>query len=185
MTTTVLSESIEEVLFSADAIAARVGELGAALSDAYADRRPLLVGILNGCFPFMADLARAVHTHIEVDFMSVSSYGSGTKSSGVVRLIKDLNEPIVGRHVILVEDIIDTGLTLGYLVENLRTRQPASIEICTLLDKKEARKKDVEVKFSGFDCPDRFVVGYGLDYAGLFRNLPYIGVLRREIYGGG
>lgn len=185
MTTNDLSESIEEVLFTTEALQAKVEELGAALTDTYADRRPLLVGILNGCFPFMADLCRAVKTHLEVDFMSVSSYGSGTKSSGVVRLIKDLNEPIVGRHVVLVEDIIDTGLTLGYLIENLKTRQPASIEICTLLDKKEARKKDVEVKFVGFDCPDRFVVGYGLDYAGLFRNLPYIGVLRPEVYGGG
>jgi hypoxanthine phosphoribosyltransferase len=184
MSTTDLSAAIDEVLYPAEAIQAKVAELGAALTDAYSGRRPLLVGILCGCFPFMADLVRSVGTHLEVDFMSVSSYGSGTESSGVVRLIKDLNEPIVGRHVVLVEDIIDTGLTLSYLVDNLRTRQPASIEICTLLDKADARKKDVNVKFRGFACPNRFVVGYGLDYAGLFRNLPYIGVLKREVYGG-
>src|SRR5688572_20667415 len=122
MPTADLSAALEEVLFDADAIRSKVSELGAALTDAYADRRPLLVGILCGCFPFMADLVRAIDTHVEVDFMSVSSYGTGTESSGVVRLIKDLNEPIVGRHIVLVEDIIDTGLTLSYLMDNLRTR---------------------------------------------------------------
>ncbi|MEM6997263.1 MAG: hypoxanthine phosphoribosyltransferase [Myxococcota bacterium] len=177
-----MHDDISEVLFSAEAIADKVGVIGAEIAREYGDKRPLIVGILSGCFPFVADLARAIETHVEVDFMAVSSYGDGTKSSGVVRTLKDLNTSIAGRHVLLVEDIIDTGLTLHYIIENLRTRKPASLEVCALLDKSEARKKDIDVKFRGFQCPNAFVVGYGLDYAGLYRNLPYIGVLRREVY---
>jgi len=177
-----MHDDISEVLFSAEAIADKVGAIGARVSEQYADKKPLLVGILSGCFPFVADLARAIDIHAEVDFMAVSSYGAGTKSSGVVRTLKDLNASIAGRHVLLVEDIIDTGLTLHYIIENLRTRQPASLEVCALLDKTEARKKDLDVKYVGFDCPNAFVVGYGLDYAGLYRNLPYIGVLKPEVY---
>ncbi|MEM7152154.1 MAG: hypoxanthine phosphoribosyltransferase [Myxococcota bacterium] len=177
-----LGSSIAEVLFSAEDIAAKVTEMGKALADHYADRKPLVVGILNGCFPFIADLVRAMDIELEVDFMSVSSYGDGTKSSGVVRFIKDLNQPIEGRHVLLVEDIIDTGLTLRYLTEALETRKPASIEVCAFLDKQETRTQNIEVDWRGFVCPNAFVVGYGLDYAGVYRNLPYIGVLDPKVY---
>lgn len=179
-----MHDDISEVLFSAESIAGKVGAIGARISEEYGDKRPLIVGILSGCFPFVADLARAISTHVEVDFMAVSSYGDGTTSSGVVRTLKDLNTSIAGRHVLLVEDIIDTGLTLHYIIENLRTRQPASLEVCALLDKAEARKREIDVKYRGFECPTAFVVGYGLDYAGLYRNLPYIGVLRPDVYGG-
>jgi len=177
-----MHDDISEVLFSADAIAGAVERIGAKVAEDYADRRLLVVGILSGCFPFVADLARAINVHVEVDFMAVSSYGGGTKSSGVVRTLKDLNTSIDGREVLLVEDIIDTGLTLHYIIENLRTRNPASLEVCTLLDKAEARAKKIDIKYSGFECPNAFVVGYGLDYDGLYRNLPYIGVLKPEVY---
>lgn len=179
-----MHDDISEVLFSAEAIAGAVSKVGKRIATDYGDQKPLIVGILSGCFPFVADLARAIDIHVEVDFMAVSSYGDGTKSSGVVRTLKDLNTSIADRHVLLVEDIIDTGLTLHYIIENLRTRKPASLEVCALLDKTEARSKDIDVKYRGFACPDAFVVGYGLDYAGLYRNLPYIGVLRPEVYGG-
>ncbi|MCX4245237.1 hypoxanthine phosphoribosyltransferase [Paraliomyxa miuraensis] len=177
-----LGASIAEVLFSAEAIASKVSQMGAALAAHYEGKRPLVVGILNGCFPFIADLVRAMDIELEVDFMSVSSYGAGTKSTGVVRFIKDLEEPIEGRHVLLVEDIIDTGLTLRYLTEALYTRKPASIEVCALLDKQQARTQNIEVQWRGFVCPDAFVVGYGLDYAGRYRNLPYVGVLDPSVY---
>jgi hypoxanthine phosphoribosyltransferase len=179
-----LDQDIDTVLFDAETIATRVTEIGQQLAEDFHDRRPLVVGILNGCFVFMADLCRAMDIPMDVDFMSVSSYGAGTKSSGVVRLIKDLNKPIDGRHVLLVEDIIDSGLTLAYLQENLLTRNPASLTICTLLNKVDARTKDIEVKYAGFTCPDAFVVGYGLDYDGLYRNLPYIGELSPRVYEG-
>jgi hypoxanthine phosphoribosyltransferase len=182
---TVLGASIAEVLFSAEAIAAKVTQMGAALAAHYHGKNPLVVGILNGSFPFMADLVRAMDIELEVDFMAVSSYGAGTKSSGVVRFIKDLEEPIEGRHVLLVEDIVDTGLTLRYLTEALRTRKPASIEVCALLDKQEKRTQNIEVQWAGFVCPDAFVVGYGLDYAGKYRNLPYVGVLDPAVYAKG
>jgi hypoxanthine phosphoribosyltransferase len=179
-----IEDAISETLFGVDQIQAKVDELAARISDQYQERQPLVVGILNGCFPFIADLVRACSIPLQVDFMSVSSYGDDTKSSGVVRIIKDLNQAIEGRDVLIVEDIIDTGLTLRYLIDNLRTRMPRSIEVCALLDKSEARTEDVAVKFAGFPCPNKFVVGYGLDYAGYFRNLPYIGVLKPEIYKG-
>jgi hypoxanthine phosphoribosyltransferase len=175
-----LRSHLSGVLFSQEQIAAKVKEIGAALTRDFRERDPLLVGILTGCFPFLADLARACDLQLEVDFMAVSSYGKGTKSSGVVKILKDLDRAIGGRHVVLVEDIVDSGLTLRYLMENLATRHPASLSICTLLDKKDARKEPVEIKYSGFDCPNEFVVGYGLDYAGHYRNLPYIGVLSPE-----
>jgi hypoxanthine phosphoribosyltransferase len=177
-----LGASIAEVLFSAEAIAAKVTQMGAELAAHYHDKNPLVVGILNGCFPLMADLVRAMDIELEVDFMAVSSYGAGTKSSGVVRFIKDLEEPIEGRHVLLVEDIIDTGLTLRYLTEALHTRKPASIKVCAPLDKQQARTQNIEVQWRGFVCPDAFVVGYGLDYAGKYRNLPYVGVLDPSVY---
>lgn len=177
-----LGASIEEVLFTEEQIATCVKQMGAKLSEHYKGKRPLVVGILSGCYPFIADLTRAMDIELEVDFMAVSSYGKGTKSSGVVRFLKDLNQPIEGRHVLIVEDIIDTGLTLKYLTEALHTRKPASIEICALLDKQAGRTQNVEVRWRGFECPDAFVVGYGLDYAGAYRNLPYVGVLRPSVY---
>lgn len=181
---TQLGSSITEVLFSSEDIADKVQQMGQRLAAHYQGKRPLVVGILNGCFPFIADLVRAMDIELEVDFMSVSSYGAGTRSSGVVRFIKDLNQPIEGRHVLLVEDIVDTGLTLRYLTEALETRKPASVEVCALLDKQEARTQNIEVQWKGFVCPHKFVVGYGLDYAGSYRNLPYVGVLDPAVYAG-
>ena len=177
-----LEEAIQEKLYTEEQIRDKVRELAGQLVADFRGKNPLLVGILNGCVPFLSDLIRAMDLPLQVDFISVSSYGGSTKSSGVVRLLKDLSQGIEGRSVVIVEDIIDTGLTLNYLVENLATRKPASIDICTLLDKAEARTKTVDVKYVGFSCPNKFVVGYGLDYAGLYRNLPYIGVLKPEIY---
>lgn len=175
-------EDIARILFSAEQIQAKVAGMGSEIQRDYAGETVLMVGVLNGCFLFMADLARSIETPVEVDFMSVSSYGAGMQSSGIVRTLKDLNENIEGRHVLLVEDIVDSGLTAEYLLENLRTRHPASIEFCALLDKREARREAVPLKYAGFECPNEFVVGYGLDYAGLYRNLPYIGVLKEEVY---
>jgi len=177
-----LVDDLSQTLLSAAKIQARVVELGRQLQADYVEKDPLLVGILSGSFPFIADLVRAVNLPLEVDFMAVSSYGDRTSSSGVVRILKDLNSSIAGRHVILVEDIVDTGLTLDYLYKNLQTRHPASLKVCALLDKREARKREVEVDYIGFHCPNEFVVGYGLDYRGRYRNLPFIGVLRPEVY---
>jgi len=177
-----IGAELREILFTREAIQAKVLEMGEEIVRDYAERRVLMVGILNGCFPFMADLVRSMNTYLDVDFMSVSSYGGGTQSSGVVRILKDLNENITGRDVLLVEDIIDSGLTASYLLDNLNTRHPASVEICALLDKREARVEEVPVKYVGFDCPNEFVVGYGLDFQGLYRNLPHIGVLKKEVY---
>ena len=175
---------LEEVLYTAPRIQAKVSEMGTEILKDYAHRRPLMVGVLNGCFPFMADLVRAMDTQLEVDFMSVSSYGGGAQSSGVVRILKDLNQTIQNRHVLLVEDIIDTGLSARYLLDNLLTRRPVSIEFCALLDKREARAEEVPLRYVGFECPNRYLVGYGLDWKGLYRNLPYIGVLKDEIFQG-
>lgn len=181
-----LRADLREVLYDEPTLQARVTELGQQIERDYAGQSPLLLGILKGSFPFLADLARAINLPLSVDFMAVSSYGAGTKSSGVVRIVKDLDREIEGRHVIIVEDIIDTGLTLDYLRENLQTRGPASLEIAALLDKKIVRKgkplEDMRARYVGFECPDEFVVGYGLDYRGRYRNMPFIGVLRPEIY---
>lgn len=182
MPTPSLVDDIEETLFSKEQLDAKIAELATRITDDLGGKNPLIIGILSGCYPFIADLTRALDMRLEVDFMACSSYGGGTKSSGVVRILKDLNSSIEGRHVLIVEDIIDTGLTLKYLIENLETRQPASISICALLDKQEARSENVDVKYRGFVCPNRFVVGYGLDYAGHYRNLPFIGVLKPEVY---
>ncbi|NNF05418.1 MAG: hypoxanthine phosphoribosyltransferase, partial [Candidatus Eisenbacteria bacterium] len=157
-------------------------EMGEEIRRDYEGKRVLMVGILNGCMPFISDLIREVKTHVEVDFMSVSSYGGGMQSTGVVRILKDLNKDITGRHVLIVEDIIDTGLTARYLIDNLQTRHPTSLEVCSLLDKSSARTEEVSIRYVGFECPDKFVVGYGLDYDGLYRNVPYIGVLKEEVY---
>jgi len=165
------------VLLSREAIEARVAEMAREITEDYRDQDLVMVGILKGAFVFMADLARRVELPLEIDFVAVSSYGKDTRSSGVVQIIKDLDLSITGRDVLLVEDIVDTGLTLRYLAEMLRSRDPASLEICALLNKKEARKVDIDIKYCGFDVPPFFVVGYGLDYAEKYRQLPYVGIL--------
>ncbi|WP_413781252.1 hypoxanthine phosphoribosyltransferase [Anaeroselena agilis] len=177
-----LDKDIKEVLVSAEALAARTREMGAAISADYADKDILMVGVLRGAVIFMADLARAISRPVTIDFMAVSSYGASTSSSGVVRIVKDLDEDVAGRHLLIVEDIIDSGLTLKYLYDNLQSRKPASVRICTLLNKPSRRKVDVPVDYNGFTIPDDFVVGYGLDYAEKYRNLPFVGVLKPEAY---
>ena len=165
------------VLIPEDKVDERIAQLGEQISQDYAGRQVHLIGILKGSIFFICDLAKRITVPVTMDFMSVSSYGAGTKSSGVVKLIKDLDDPINGKDVLVVEDIIDSGRTLSYLLKNLSSRQPASIRLCTLLDKPERREVDVEVDYQGFRIPDEFVIGYGLDYDQRYRNLPYIGVL--------
>ncbi|MBL9101830.1 MAG: hypoxanthine phosphoribosyltransferase [Myxococcales bacterium] len=177
-----MTADLSRILLTEGEIKARTQALGRQIAADYAGKDPLMVGILSGSFLFIADLVRAMNLHIGVDFMAVSSYGDRTTSSGVVRILKDLNSSIAGRDVILVEDIVDSGLTLDYLVHNLRTRHPASLRVAALLDKQEARQRAVELAYVGFECPNEFVVGYGLDYGGRYRNLPFIGVLRPEVY---
>ena len=177
-----MEKDIQEVLFSQEALDRRVGELAEQINRDYADKEILLVSVLRGSFIFMADLARKITRPCRIDFMSVSSYGKGTSSSGQVQITKDLSEDISGLHVIVVEDILDSGNTLSYLLRILEQRHPASIRLCTLLDKPDRRKVEVAVHYSGFTIPDAFVVGYGLDYAENYRNLPYVGVLKREVY---
>ena len=179
-----MMKDLECVLYTKEEIDARVKELGEQISRDYAGKDPVFVGILKGSFIFMADLVRAVSIPCSMDFMSVSSYGSGTQTTGAVKIIKDLSQDIEGKDVIMVEDILDSGNTLSYLLKILENRHPASIRLCTLLDKPERRVKPVEVHYTGFSIPDAFVVGYGLDYAERYRNLPYIGVLKPEVYGG-
>ncbi|WP_324715647.1 hypoxanthine phosphoribosyltransferase [Carboxydochorda subterranea] len=171
---------IESVLLEEARIRQRVQELGHQISHEYKDLDPLFVGILKGAVLFLSDLLRAVSIPSTVDFMAISSYGAGTKSSGVVRILKDLDHPIADRHVIIVEDIVDTGLTLRYLLDNLQSRKPASLRVCVLLDKSEQRQLPVHLDYVGFSIPNRFVVGYGLDYAEHYRNLPFIGILSPE-----
>lgn len=173
---------IESVIISEEQIKERVAELGREISRDYEGKSVLLVAVLRGAVLFIADLARAVSVPVELDFMAVSSYGSSTKSSGVVRILKDLDEQIEGRHVLVVEDILDTGLTLKYLLKNLASRKPASLEIVTLLSKEGKQRVPISCKYIGFTVPDAFVVGYGLDFAERYRNLPYIGVLRPAAY---
>jgi tRNA(Ile)-lysidine synthase len=171
-------DEVGEVLYSADDIAAKIAELAARIDADYAGREVLLVGVLKGGFMVMADLARALTVPLSIDFMSVASYGSSTSTSGVVRILKDLDRDITGRHVLVVEDVIDSGLTLRWLLRNLASRGPASLEVCALLRKPEAARVDVPVRYVGFDLPDLFVVGYGLDHGERYRDLPYIAVLR-------
>jgi hypoxanthine phosphoribosyltransferase len=180
--TTSIHDDIEEVLISEAVLQTRIAELGRIISGEYRGTDLILLGILRGAVMFMADLARHLAMPLKLDFMAISSYGNSTESTGVVRILKDLDEPIEAKHVLIVEDILDTGLTLGYLMENLKRRNPASLAICTLLDKQKARDRIVEPRYTGFHIPDRFVVGYGLDYAQKYRNLPYIGVLRPSVY---
>ncbi|MBV7412791.1 hypoxanthine phosphoribosyltransferase [Dermabacteraceae bacterium TAE3-ERU27] len=177
-----MHSDVSHILFDKEAIAARMAELGAQISSDYAEEPPLLVGVLKGAIMVMADLAREIILPVEMDWMAVSSYGSGTKSSGVVRILKDLGEDITDRHVLIVEDVIDSGLTLSWLRENLLTRGAKSVEICTLLRKPDAAKVEIDVRYVGFDIDPEFVIGYGLDYAERYRNLPYIGVLKESVY---
>ena len=179
-----MGADLETVLIPPERLQDRIRELAAQVDADYAGRELLLVGVLKGAVMVMADLARAMHLPVEMDWMAVSSYGSGTKSSGVVRIMKDLDTDISGRHVLIVEDIIDSGLTLSWLVGNLQSRNPASVAVCTMLRKPSSAQMDVEVAYTGFDVPDEFVVGYGLDYAERYRNLPFIGTLSPEVYGG-
>ena len=181
MTQTELEQAVGEILIEADALQARIGELGAEISADYAGRDLLLVGVLKGAVFFMADLMRELTVPCEIDFMAISSYGAATDSSGVVRILKDLDINVSGRDVLVVEDIIDSGLTLSYLMRNLEAREPASLEICALLTKPERREIDVPVRWIGFEIPNRFVIGYGLDFAERYRNLPYVGVLSDEL----
>ena len=177
-----MREDIASILLSEEQIHTRVRELGAEISRDYAGKEPLFVGVLKGCFIFMADLFREVTIHGSVDFMAVSSYGNGTSTTGAVKINKDLSQDIENRDVIIVEDILDSGITLSYLTKYLQNRKPSSICIATLLDKPRARRADVQAKYVGFTVPDAFVVGYGLDYAEKYRNLPFIGVLKPEVY---
>lgn len=177
-----MDQDIQKVLFSEDEIQKRVKELGERITLDYKTKELTAIGILRGAVIFFSDLSRHIKVPLSMDFMAVSSYGASTKTSGVVRIVHDLDQNIEGKHVLIVEDIIDTGLTLHYLVENLKSRNPESISICCLLDKSSRRKADIKADYVGFEVPDEFVVGYGLDYAELYRNLPYIGILRPEVY---
>jgi hypoxanthine phosphoribosyltransferase len=173
---------VKEVLIPSSEIQGKVRELGERITEDYRDEKPLLIGVLRGAVVVMGDLMRNIDLQCEIDFMDISSYGSGTSSSGVVRILKDLEEDITDRHVLIVEDIIDTGLTLSYLLRSLLARKPASLEICALLSKPSRRRVDLDVKYLGFEVPDEFVVGYGLDYAGAYRNLPDICILKPEVF---
>ncbi len=176
-----MENDIQQILFTREEIYKRVSEIGAQITEDFKGKDPIFVGVLKGCFIFMADLMRCVNVKCSMDFMAVSSY-KGTTSTGAVSINKDLSEPIEGRHVILVEDILDSGVTLNYLKSYLQVRKPASITIATLMDKPSRRKADIYADYSCFEVPDAFVVGYGLDYNQRYRNLPYIGVLKEEVY---
>jgi hypoxanthine phosphoribosyltransferase len=178
---TELDHAVGEILIDADALRTRVSELGEEISGHYQGEDLLLIGVLKGAVFFMADLMRHLTVPCEIDFMAISSYGAQTDSSGVVRILKDLDINIEGRNVLVVEDIIDSGLTLSYLMRNLESREPASLEVCALLTKPARREIDVPVRWVGFEIPNRFVIGYGLDFAERYRNLPYVGVLSEEL----
>ena len=181
MSQTELERAVGEILIDQDTLAGRVAELGAEVSADYEGRDLLLIGVLKGAVFFMADLMRHLTVPCEVDFMAISSYGDATDSSGIVRILKDLDINIEGRDVLVVEDIIDSGLTLSYLIRNLESREPSSLEVCALLTKPSRREIDVPVRYVGFEIPNKFVVGYGLDFAERYRNLPYVGVLDEHL----
>jgi len=182
-----LRDDIAEILLTEEQIASRVKELGQQISRDYEGKELILVGVLKGAAIFLADLVRAIEIPVAYDFVAISSYGADSRSAGVVRIIKDLDESLVSKHVLVVEDIVDTGWTLrlSYLLENLRSRKAASVRVCTLLDKPGRREMGVKIDYTGFLVEDKYVVGYGLDYAGEYRSLPFIGVLKPEVYGGG
>jgi hypoxanthine phosphoribosyltransferase len=179
-----LHDDVEEILLDSPTVAGRVAELGAQIAADYAGRDPVLVSVLKGSLVFLADLMRSMDLSTSIDLMEVSSYGAATESSGQVRILKDLSGPIEGRHVIVVEDIIDTGLTLNYLLRYLADKGPASVKVVCLLDKPARRLAEIQIDYTGFTIPDRFVIGYGLDFDERYRNLPYIGVLKPSVYGG-
>ena len=181
MSWTDVERGVGEILLDEDAIQNRIRELGREISSDYSGRELLLVGVLKGAVFFMADLMRTITVPCEIDFMAISSYGASTDSSGVVRILKDLDINIEGRHVLVVEDIVDSGLTLSYLVRNLESREPASLEVCSLLTKPGRREMEVDIRYVGFEIPNRFVIGYGLDFAERYRNLPYVGVLHDDL----
>jgi len=175
-------DDIEDVLITEADLTRRIAELGEQLTADYSTKRLVLVGVLKGAVMFLVDLARTIRLPLEIDFMATSSYGASTESSGVVRILKDLDESIEGKDVVIVEDIVDSGLTLRYILGAMEMRRPASVRICGLLLKERTREIDVPIDYVGFRIPDRFVVGYGLDYAEAYRNLPYVGVLKPELY---
>jgi hypoxanthine phosphoribosyltransferase len=177
-----IKKDIAEILISTEELQAKVTELGRQISEDYGGKNPLLICLLRGAAVFLSDLIRAIDIALEMDFMAISSYGDSTESSGVVRLVMDLKSSITGRNVLIVEDIVDTGRTLAYILDNLQTRRPADIKVCALLSKPSRREIQVEIDYLGFEIPDKFVVGYGLDYAENYRNLPFIGVLKPELY---
>ncbi|MCB5952899.1 hypoxanthine phosphoribosyltransferase [Enterococcus sp. BWT-B8] len=177
-----LDKDIKSVLITKEQIIEKTAELGKRLTEDYKDKSPLVVGILKGAVPFLADVIREIDTNLEMDFMDVSSYGNAAVSSGEVKIIKDLDTNVEGRHILIVEDIIDSGRTLAYLVDLFKYRKAASVKIVTFLDKPEGRVVDIEADYVGFNIPNEFVVGYGLDYAEAYRNLPYVGVLKPEVY---
>lgn len=177
-----MSDDILKVLLTEEELRARVKELGAQITKDYAGKDVFLLGVLKGCYVFMSDLSRSIDLPLSIDFMAVSSYGNGTSTTGAVEITKDLTRDIEGKDVIIVEDILDSGVTLSYLKNYLQGRKPASIKIVTLLDKPARRKTDIKADYFGYEVPDEFVVGYGLDYAEYYRNLPYIGVLKPEVY---
>ncbi len=179
-----IHDDVEEILLDGDTIARRVAEIGAQLSADYAGRQPVFVSVLKGGLVFLGDLMRATELPLSIDLMEVSSYGAGTETTGQVRILKDLSRPIEGRDVVVVEDIIDTGLTLNYLLKYLADKGPASVRIVCLLDKPARRLAEIPIDYRGFTIPDRFVIGYGLDYDERYRNLPYVGVLKPSVYGG-
>ena len=182
MRRTIMRDEILEVLITEEDIKAKCEELGATLTAEYEEKFPLVIGVLKGATPFMADLVRHIDTHVEMDFMDVSSYGSGMRSSGEVKIVKDLDAKVEGRDLLVVEDIIDSGLTLSYLVDLFKYRKAKSVKIVTLLDKPSGRTAKIKADMVGFEVPDEFVVGYGLDYNERYRNLPYIGILKPEVY---
>ena len=177
-----MHEDITEILITEEEIRDKVVELGQQITEDYRSKYLMLLGTLKGAVPFIADLARAIELPLEIDYMAISSYGNSTQSSGVVRILKDLEGPVNQKHVLIVEDIVDSGLTLHYLMDVLRQRRPLSLRVCCLLDKGRERVKPVTMDYTGFQIPDRFVVGYGLDYAQRYRNLPYIGILKPSVY---
>lgn len=177
-----MHKDIESIVYSEKDLAERIEILGRQISEDYKGKKLIVVGVMKGANVFVADLIRNLELDVVLDFIVVSSYGASTESTGVIRLLKDLDENISGEHVLIVEDIIDSGLTLEYLVSNFETRHPESIKICTLLNKVERRKVDIPVDYIGFQVPDEFIVGYGIDYAEKYRNLPYVGILKRSVY---
>lgn len=177
-----LASDLQEILIPTQQLQARIREIGLAVSRDYEGKNPLLIGVLKGVLFFMADLARSISIPMEIDFMAVTSYSAEARRQGVVRLVKDLEISVTGRHVLFIEDVIDTGLTLNYLLRNLRAQQPTSLEVCVLFNKPTRRLIDLPLKYKGFDLPDRFVVGYGLDHREKYRNLPFVALLKAEVF---